>query len=80
MYKTKITKQGTISLPVVLRRKYNLQPGDVLAIEDTGQIIVTKQPDVRTLQAKNRTYARKGIPPSVSGEGFAAHLKDKYGA
>ncbi len=78
MYKTKITKQGTISLPVVLRRKYNLQPGDELAIEDTGKIIVTKVQDLHTLREKNRMFIKR-VPPYSAGDGFTAHVLEKYG-
>lgn len=78
MYKTKITKQGTISLPVVLRRKYNLQPGDELTIEDNGKIVVSKVQDLCHLREKNRVYVKQAMN-YTAGDGFVAHVIEKYG-
>ena len=78
MYKTKITSQGTISLPAALRRKYNLKQGDELSIEDTGKIVVSKAPDFATLREKNRTFSKKSVSYQ-SGDGLAAYVKEKYG-
>ena len=78
MYKTKITSQGTISLPAVLRRKYNLKQGDELSIEDSGKLIISKVPDLATLRAKNKAFSKKPVK-YTSGDGFATHIKEKYG-
>lgn len=77
MYKTKITSQGTISLPVALRSKYHLKPGDELQIEDNGSISISKVPDLQTLREKNSQYAKRTVQYQA-GDGFAAHVKETY--
>lgn len=77
MYKTKITSQGTISLPVALRSKYHLNPGDNLLIEDNGSILISKVPDLQTLREKNKKYAKRKVQYQT-GDGFAAYVKEKY--
>lgn len=61
MYKAKITSQGTISLPIELRRKYNLKKGDELSIEDSGRLVLFKAPDFSDLRDKNKSYANKAV-------------------
>ncbi len=78
MYKTKITSQGTISLPAVLRRKYNLKKGDELSIEDNGRLVISKVPDFSTLREKNQAFAKKSLTVK-SGDGFEVHVSEKYG-
>ena len=78
MYKTKITSQGTISLPAALRRKYNLKQGDELSIEDSGKLVISKVPDLSTLRSKNKEFAKKSTKYSP-GDGFSAYVKEKYG-
>jgi len=77
MYQTKITSQGTISLPIALRKKYNLTPGEVVTVEDNGRITLYKTPDLSELRAHNKSYVRNRT--SESGDGFSAHVKEKYG-
>ncbi len=80
MYKTKITSQGTISLPAVLRKKYNLLPGQILMIEDTGRLVLSKAPDMGDIRRRNQQALNgKKIAPYRSGDGFAAHVIEKYG-
>lgn len=79
MFQTKITSQGTISLPAALRRKYNLKAGETVTIEDTGKIVVYKAPSFAELRAQNEKYVRKSHPPYQSGDGFAQHVNEKYG-
>ncbi len=78
MYKTKITSQGTISLPAILRKKYNLYPGDIIAVEDLGVITLSKAPDLAPLRKKNREFS-KGKTNYRTGDGFAAHVVYTYG-
>ena len=78
MYKTKITSQGTISLPAALRRKYNLKQGDELSIEDSGKLVISKVPDFSTLREKNRVFTKKSLTVK-SGDGFLSHVSEKYG-
>ena len=84
MYKTKITSQGTITLPASLRKKYGFQAGTILSIEDTGKIIISKMPDIEEIRKKNERHLKKvGLwGKSISykqGDGMAAHVLEKYG-
>lgn len=80
MFQTKITSQGTISLPAVLRRKYDLKPGELVTIEDTGKITISKNPDFSTLRQKNATYISPEKPiPYQNGDGLEAYASEKYG-
>ena len=79
MFNTKLTSQGTISIPAKLRKKYNLLPGDELSIEDNGKLIISKAPDVASVRKKNQPYVKKGVTYQ-SGDGFAAYVNEKYGS
>lgn len=78
MYTTKITSQGTISIPSALRKKYNLNPGETVTITDNGQISIVKNIDFATLRAENAKYLP--LLPIIykSGDGFTAHVLEKY--
>ncbi|MFM2339914.1 MAG: Antidote-toxin recognition MazE, bacterial antitoxin [Candidatus Parcubacteria bacterium] len=80
MFQTKITSQGTISIPAPLRKKYGLMPGDTVTLEDTGKITITKNPDFASLREQNAKYLT-GKKPFIakSGDGFAMHVMEKYG-
>ena len=77
MYTTKITSQGTITLPLELRRKYNLHIGEVLTIEDTGKIIISKTADFALLRKKNNSQIKNSVS-YTSGDGMTAHVREKY--
>ena len=77
MYKTKVTSQGTITLPTALRRKYDLQTGDILSLEDTGKIIITKVFDFADIRAKNRGVLKK-VASYKQGDGMGAHVRETY--
>jgi AbrB family looped-hinge helix DNA binding protein len=78
MYQTKLTSQGTVSLPATLRRKHNLRPGDVLTIEDVGDIRLVVNMSLSDMRKKNQAYT-KVSPVYTQGDGFAAHIKERYG-
>jgi AbrB family looped-hinge helix DNA binding protein len=80
MFQTKITSQGTISIPAPLRKKYSLQPGDTVTLEDTGKIVITKNADFASLRQQNAKYLT-GKKPFVTknGDGFTMHVMEKYG-
>ena len=77
MFKTKITTQGTISIPIALRKKYGLEPGLVVKIEDRNGIIITKNPDFASLRSKNTALVTQ-TTPYQSGDGFNANIHEKY--
>lgn len=81
MFQTKITSQGTISLPTALRKKYGFKPGEIITIEDNEQITIHKTPSFAELRKKNGKYL-ENVPKNYTyknGDGFVAHVKEKYG-
>lgn len=80
MYQTKITSQGTISIPAPLRKKYGLIPGDVVTLEDTGRITILKSTDFASLRQHNAKYLT-GKKPFIAkgGDGMTAYISEKYG-
>jgi AbrB family looped-hinge helix DNA binding protein len=79
MYKTKITSQGTISLPAALRQKYDLKPGEIVTIEDNGRITIVKNPDFASLRKYNEKYLKGQLISYKSGDGLTAHVRERYG-
>jgi hypothetical protein len=54
-------------------------PGDTLTIfERQGEIVITKTLDIDVLRSQNKKYLKKSIKPYRSGDGFRAHVKQKY--
>ncbi len=79
MFQTKITSQGTISIPVALRKKYNLKPGEVVTLEDTGKITISKSLGFASLREKNTKYLTENPLPYQNGAGLEAYVTEKYG-
>jgi AbrB family looped-hinge helix DNA binding protein len=77
MYTTKITSQGTISIPAALRKKYGLQVGETVTLTDNGQISIVKNPDFTTIREENAAFLKKGTS-THSGDGFTAHVTEKF--
>jgi len=78
MSQTVLTSQGTLTLPVAVRRRHNLRPGDILTIEDTDGIRIVKGTSFDELRKKNRVGARK-LRGYTQGDGMLAHVARKYG-
>jgi len=78
MYQVKITSQGTISIPAALRKKYGLEPGKTVTLEDTGKITITKNPDFATLRAENAKYLPSSPITYKSGDGFTTHVLENH--
>lgn len=79
MYQTKITSQGTISLPAALRQKYGLKIGEVVTLEDNGKITIVKNPDFNTLREQNKKYLTPNSAGYQNGDGLTAHAQEHYG-
>jgi len=78
MYTTKITSQGTISIPAPLRKKYGFKAGQTVTITDNGQIVIEKNTDFEALRAENAKYLPSKPIPYKNGDGFTAHVLEKY--
>lgn len=80
MYTTKITSQGTISIPSALRKKYDLKAGQTVTITDNGQISIVKNTDFAALRQQNAKYIKNKKPYiHRGGDGLAAYVLEKYG-
>lgn len=81
MNTTKVTTQGTISLPVALRRKFAVMPGDMLTIFDRqGEIVIVKTPDVVSVRQMNKKYLKNfNLKNYKNGDGMADYVIEKYG-
>ena len=83
MYMTKITSQGTITLPAELRRKYGLETGQVLTIEDLDTLVIHKVPSIEDVRTQNKKYLKKSAKARVGsykqGDGMTAYLHEKHG-
>jgi len=79
MYKTKITSQGTISIPAPLRKKYGLKAGQTVTITDNGQIVIEKNIDFEAMQQTNAKYIKDKKPfIHKGGDGITLHVLDTY--
>ncbi len=80
---TKLTSQGTITLPAEIRRKYHLKAGQVLTIEDLDTLVIHKVPSLQDVRARNKQYltksARVAVDSYKQGDGMATHVQEKYG-
>ena len=80
MYTTILTSQGTVTLPVALRRKYNLAPGDALVVGDNGVITISKPLALSDVRIRNKTRLKGTKTRSYTqGQGFEAYIHEKYG-
>ena len=83
MYTVTVTKKGTISLPAAIRRKYNVRPGDTVRIEDGEVLHIVITEPIEALRARNAIrlarLPKKPFGPYKNGDGWAAHVMEKYG-
>lgn len=80
MYTTTVTSQGTISLPVALRRKYGVRSGSIIRIIDGDTVQIIMGEPIEVLRARNRVRIGKShVEVLKNGAGFEAYVKEKYG-
>ncbi len=80
MYTTKITSQGTISIPAPLRKKYGFEAGQTVTITDNGKITIEKNSNFEALWERNAKYIKNKKPYiHKGGDGFTMYVLDKYG-
>jgi len=80
-YSTKLTSQGTVTVPINIRKKYNLKSGDTLIFQDDGNITIKprKLKTFAELRAINAQYIQRPLTPYKNGDGWTAYIKEKYG-
>ncbi|WP_211221813.1 AbrB/MazE/SpoVT family DNA-binding domain-containing protein [Granulicoccus phenolivorans] len=82
MYAT-ITAKGQITLPVAARRALGLREGQKVEVRVEGNsLVIEAPPDIAALRQRLRTEGEAlgtwGTIP-VSGDGWAAHVRQQYG-
>ena len=80
MYTTTVTSQGTISLPIALRKKYDVRAGSTVRIIDGDTVQIIMGEPIEMLRARNATRIGKSrIGILKNGAGFEAYVQEKYG-
>lgn len=84
MYKTKITSQGTITLPIELRQKYKLVAGDTVTITADGKLLLINTPSIAEIRMRSMEHLAKHnllekAANYKSGDGFVSNVVEKYG-
>lgn len=77
MLRAKVTPEGRLSLPATLRKRYGLEGGGELLVEDTGDAIMLRTIDqvVDRAQAMSRTLVAGRSGASVD-DFLAARRRD----
>jgi bifunctional DNA-binding transcriptional regulator/antitoxin component of YhaV-PrlF toxin-antitoxin module len=84
-YKTILTSKGTTTIPVEIRKKLGIEPGMFVSFEedkDTGRYFVQRSRTVQEIRAINKVALKQAGTSDVeykTGDGFATHVKEKYG-
>lgn len=83
-YKTILTSKGTTTIPVEIRKKLGIEPGMFVSFEENqaGDYILKREQTIEEVRAMNRAAMEQEGTSDVnytSGDGFTAHVKEKYG-
>ena len=85
IYTAKITSKGTTTIPADLRRKLGLKTGSEVAFSSTkkGEITIERVPTIEELRLRAQAEMTKQGTTDIlknykSGDGFTAHVKEKY--
>lgn len=83
-YTTTVTSKGTITIPASFRKKFGIKTGMTIQISENkaGRLELIRSPTLEEVRALNRAHFKnKGVTPASykSGDGFTAHVKEKYG-
>ena len=72
--KATLTSKGQITLPIELRRRFDLKPGDVLEFDETAPFIKARKPFDR--EAMNSVIGRgKNRSPKRTSDQWIEHLR-----
>lgn len=91
IYSAKVTTKGQVTIPVYLRKKVSIKPGQRLtfSLNKKGNVEIIRPINIEDLQRQNQELLRKrGFTPEKlrkmaeeyrSGDGITAHVLEKYG-
>ena len=72
--KATLTSKGQITLPIEIRRRFDLKPGDVLEFDETAPFIKARKPFNR--EAMQAVIGRgKGRKPKRTSDQWIEHLR-----
>lgn len=80
-----MTSKGQFTLPIEIRKALKLQTGDHLQVsfdQEKKKISITKPMTIEEVQAMNQTIMKRNnvsFKDYKSGDGFRAHVAEKYG-
>lgn len=83
-YKTILTSKGTTTIPVEIRRKLGIEPGMFVSFEENqaGDYVLKREQTIEEVRAMNKAVMKQQGTSDIaykSGDGFAAHVIEKYG-
>lgn len=80
VYTTIITSKGTTTIPADLREKLHLKEGDTVRFEESeqGRITISRALSLEEIRKCNQAAAHN-VSSVASGDGFSAHVREKYG-
>jgi AbrB family looped-hinge helix DNA binding protein len=90
-YSSKVTTKGQVTIPVHLRKKLSIKPGQRLtfSLNKNGNAEIIRPVNIEELQRQNQILLRKrGFTTQKlrrmaeeykSGDGITAHVLEKYG-
>jgi AbrB family looped-hinge helix DNA binding protein len=80
---TTITEKGQITLPAEIRKTLNLSPGKKLKLTlEADRITITRPVDILEVRQILKDEIKKNKTANSnakSGDGWTAHVKEKYG-
>lgn len=79
MYTSKVTSQGTITIPAALRRKYGLKPGARIGISEDGRMLFDAVKERLKIRGENKAVAKRRRRRYRQGEGFSIAVKERHG-
>jgi AbrB family looped-hinge helix DNA binding protein len=90
-YAVSVTEKGQTTIPAYYRVRHQIKAGQqvIFSENEAGQLIVEPAPDLDSLRQKamqdlaSRGFTKEKIHKIAqnykSGDGFGAHVKEKYG-
>jgi AbrB family looped-hinge helix DNA binding protein len=87
IYTSKVTSKGTTTIPADIREELGLRPGSEVRFEKdpkTGRVSLERVPSIDELRARAKQEMIQAgtwgmLKNYKSGDGFTAHVQEKYG-